>query len=193
MSQYVESYRNFQLDYGWFLVFPVLFVAAIMGAVFCVPKVREFPLDMVMLLFFILSFGYIVSYSCSYIQSQVDGPVVLLAVCITIAITIVITLYAAFAKINYNALIGTLLVVSVTMILVFMVAIFALTPIMVSIYCGLAVIIYGIYLVFITKLILGGELGDFPMDNYIIASLFLYIYIIKMFLMILRIVANAKR
>lgn len=32
----------------------------------------------------------------------------------------------------------------------------------------------------------------FPMDNYIIASLLLYVYIIKIFLMVLRIVATAK-
>lgn len=64
---------------------------------------------------------------------------------------------------------------------------------LISVYCGLAVIIYGIYLIFITKMIIGGEMGEgFPMDNYVIASLLLYVYIIKIFLMILRIVANSK-
>jgi hypothetical protein len=43
-----------------------------------------------------------------------------------------------------------------------------------------------------TKMIIKVEIEGFPMDNYIIASLLLYIYIIKMFLMILRIVANAR-
>ena len=79
------------------------------------------------------------------------------------------------------------------MFTVSIVAIITLQPIMISIYCGLAVIIYGIYLVIITKMIIGGEIGDFPMDNYVIASLFLYTYIIKIFTMILRIVANARR
>jgi len=43
----------------------------IVGLVMCVPKTHQFPIDMVLLLFFILSFGYTVSYSCSYVVEQV--------------------------------------------------------------------------------------------------------------------------
>ncbi len=87
---------------------------------------------------------------------------------------------------------GIILVVSVTMFFMGMVALFTFTPALICVYCGLAVIIYGIYLVMITKMIIGNELGGFPMDNYVIASLLLYIYIVKIFMMILRILAISK-
>jgi len=121
--------------------------------------------------------------------------VVVIAVAITLIITIAITLYAFFVKANYLVLYGILIVVSLTAILVLIIALVSMAPVMISIYCGLAVIIYGIYLVVITKMIIGGDndMVAFPLDNYIIASLFLYIYIMRMFLFILRIVANARR
>jgi FtsH-binding integral membrane protein len=125
----------------------------------------------------------------------VEGPVVLIAVAITLIITIAITLYAFFVKANYLVLFGIIIVVSVTAILVLIIALISMAPVMISIYCGLAVIIYGIYLVVVTKMVIGGdnEMVAFPLDNYIIASLILYLYIMRMFLMILRIVANSRR
>jgi len=112
---------------------------------------------------------------------------------ITFILTLAITLYAFCFRANFLVLVGVLVVVAITSFLVLMVALFSPTPVMISIYCGLGVMIYGIYLIFITKMIIGDELPGFPMDNYIIASIFLYIYIIKIFLLILRIVANSKK
>jgi FtsH-binding integral membrane protein len=194
LSQYCEPFRNFQLDYQWVTVFPVLLLMGTMATAMCVPAASKFPLDMLLLFVFILSFSYLISFSCSIVADEIPGPTVVIAIGTTVAITIALTLYAFFCKVNYALLCGIIIVVSITMFMVFMVAIFTFAPIMISIYCGLAVIIYGIYLVFITKMIIGNENMDgFPMDNYILASLFLYIYIIKMFLMILRIVANSRR
>lgn len=68
LSQYVQAYQQFQLDYAWVLVFPVLLIIGIMVAVMCVPAVRQYPIDMIMLLFFVLSYGYIISFACSAVQ-----------------------------------------------------------------------------------------------------------------------------
>jgi protein lifeguard len=111
----------------------------------------------------------------------------------TVAVVLALTLYAFFCRANFVILIGIVIVVAITMMIVGMMILFTFAPVMIMIYCGLAVIVYGIYLVIITKMIIGGEIGDFPMDNYIIASILLYIYIIKIFMMILRIVALARR
>lgn len=193
LSQYCEPFRNFQLDYVWFIVFPIILLMVSMGVAMAVPAARKFPLDMVVLLMFILSFSYMISFCCSQVVDQVQGPVVVIAIGTTVGIVIAITLYAIYCRANFVVLFGVIIVVAITMFMVAMVAIFTFEPVLISIYCGLAVIIYGIYLIFITKMIIGGEMGEgFPMDNYIIASLLLYVYIIKIFLMILRIVANAK-
>lgn len=138
------------------MVFPVIFLMACMFIAMCVPKAREFPLDMVLLLFFILSFSYIISFTCSIVTEQTPGPTVIIAIGITVGITIAITIYSFFCKANFMVLIGVLIVVCVTMFLIFIVVIFTWAPILISIYCGLAAIIYGIYLIFITKMIMGG-------------------------------------
>ncbi len=193
LSQFCQPYRDFQLDYGWFLIFPVLFVMGCMGIAVFVPKAREFPFDNILLLVFILSFGYIISYTCSYVVEEVPGPTVVIAMGATVGVVLVLTVYACLCKANFKVLIGIIMVVSVTMLMVLFVAIFTFADVLICIYCGLAVIIYGIYLVIITKMIIGGEFAEFPMDNYIIASILLYIYIVKIFMMILKIVAISRK
>jgi FtsH-binding integral membrane protein len=159
----------------------------------CVPRAREFPLDLINLLVFILSFSYLISFTCSALVDSTDGPIVPIAVGITIGVTIALTLYAFFCKGNFLIWIGVIIVVSLTASIVAIVSIFTYSNTLVMIYCGLVVVIYGIYLVIITKFIIGGDYPEFPMDNYILASLFLYIYIMKMFLYILMIVARSKK
>ena len=65
IAQYVPAYRQFQLDYAWVVVFPILLLITVMIVACCVPKARQFPLDLVMLLVFVLSFAYIMSLLCS--------------------------------------------------------------------------------------------------------------------------------
>jgi FtsH-binding integral membrane protein len=193
LSQYCQAYRDFQLDYGWFMIFPVLFVMGCMLVAMFVPKAREFPFDNILLLVFVLSFGYIISFTCSVVVEDIPGPTVVIAMGATVGVVLVLTVYAFLCRANFVVYIGIIMVVSVTMLMIGFVVIFTFADVLICIYCGLAVIIYGIYLVIITKMIIGGEFVDFPMDNYIIASILLYIYIVKIFMMILRIVAIAKR
>ena len=54
------------------------------------------------------------------------------------------------------------------------------------------VIILGVYLVVITKMIIGGEYAEFPMDSPILASLYLYIITLRMFLYIIMILGGGR-
>ena len=97
-----------------------------------------------------------ISYCCSIVVEETPGPTVVIAIGTTLLITIAITIYCFLCKANFLVLIGIVLVVAIVMMMVAIVAIFSLAPIMISIYCGLAVILYGIYIVVITKMIIGG-------------------------------------
>ncbi len=126
----------------------------------CVPTVRQFPFDLINLLVFIISFSYLISFTCSIIADSTDEPIVPIAIAITIAVTIFLTLYAFLCRGNFLILVGILIVVSVTASIVAIVSIFAYSNNALGIiYCGLVVLIYGIYLVIITKLIIGGSLN----------------------------------
>lgn len=155
----------------------------------CVPKARASPMDMIMLLIFVLSFSYIMSFFCSVIvnNSPNDSAVVPVAVLATVGITAVLTIYAFVCKGNYLIWIGIILVCAMAALVVGVSIIFTSIKALVYVYCALAVIIFGVYLVIITKSIIGGDFAEFPMDHPILASLFLYMYIMRIFLYILMI------
>ena len=66
----------------------------------------------------------------------------------------------------------------------------AWTPFLHTLYCALGTILFGIYLVIDTQLIVGGRKYSLSMDDYIAGALMLYIDIIQIFLYILSILAN---
>ena len=192
LAQYVEAYREFQLDNAWFIAIPICLIIGIAVVTCCVPASRVFPLDMIMLLMFVLSFGYIVSMACSALVDDGDGPVVPIAVGATMAITITITIYAFLCKGNFVAWIGIVLVAAAAALVIGITAIFVDLPALIYVYCSLIILILSIYLVFITKMIIGGDFPEFPIDNYILASLFLYLYIMRIFMYILMILGARK-
>lgn len=59
-------------------------------------------------------------------------------------------------------------------------------PFLGNLYCCLGVILFGIYLVIDTQMIIGGKRLELSTDDYIAAALLLYIDIIQIFLYILQ-------
>ena len=116
-----------------------------------------------------------------------------LAIAGTVAITLALTLYAFFCKGHYLIWMGILLISLSAMFVIGITAIFVRLPVLIFVLCGLGLIIYGIYLVIITKMIIDNSLGGFPLDSAIIASVFLYIYIMRIFLYILALLGAAKK
>ena len=152
---------------------------------FCAKRARKFPIDLILMLAFVMCFSYIVSFCCSAVANSTDQPLVPIAIATTVAIALALTLYAFLCKGHWKLWLGILLVCcSVSFVLVIS-SFFVRMPAIFTIICCLGVLIYGIYLVFVTKMVIGGEIPGFPMDAPIIASLLLYIYITRIFLMIL--------
>ena len=187
VSQYVEAFRNFQLEYWWVMFFPLILLVVTVIVACCVESARKPPLDLVMLLVFVLSFSYLVSMSCSAVVDVVDGPIVPLAIGATVGITFLLTLYAFFCKGNFVIMIGIVIVLIPVLIVLCLMSFFFYLPWLTVAICSIAIVIFGIYLVFITKMIIGGEMEGFPLDTAILASLFLYIYTMRIFLYILMI------
>jgi protein lifeguard len=184
-SQYSEAYRNFQLDNIAPLIIAVVLMIVVMVVAACVKKARRFPIDMVLLLFFILSFSYLMSFCCSAVVQSSDEPVVPLAIGATIAVALGLTAYAFFCKGNWALWIGLLVVCGSIGFVIGISLIFVRLEGLVILFCVIGLLIYGIYLVILTKMIIGKEIEGFPMDAPIIASLFLYIYIMRIFMYLL--------
>lgn len=65
-------------------------------------------------------------------------------------------------------------------------SIFAWSPFLNNLYCSLGVILFGIYLIIDTQLIIGGKRLAISLDDYVVGALLLYIDIIQIFLYLLQ-------
>lgn len=135
--------------------------------IFCSPIGRRSPFNLICLFIFTVCEAWVVSYSTSYvIYVQGDPITVVIAASMTLGtcpkylgITVGLTLYAVFIRFtlkHFLVMAGIIVVVFFAMLMVAIVSIFTYSPVLTNIYCGLGVIVFGIYLVFDTKLIIGG-------------------------------------
>ena len=93
------------------------------------------------------------------VVNSTEGPVVPLAMGATVAITLVLTIYAFLCNGNFIIWLGILLVlVPVAIVLGLMLWVFYFRALII-VFGVIAIIIFGIYLVIVTKMIIG---GDFP-------------------------------
>jgi hypothetical protein len=56
------------------------------------------------------------------------------------------------------------------------------SPLLHLIYITISIIVYGLYLIYDTQLIMGGRQNELDIDDYIIAALMIYVDIIVLFL-----------
>jgi FtsH-binding integral membrane protein len=110
----------------------------------------------------------------------------------TLAIVTALTLYAMFTKSDFTVKFGIIIVILVAMLILGIVSIFAWSPFLDNLYCCLGVILFGIYIVMDTQMIMGGKRLQLSMDDYVVGALILYIDIIQIFLYILEMLSKKK-
>jgi FtsH-binding integral membrane protein len=73
-----------------------------------------------------------------------------------------------------------------------LVCMFSSSPFLNNLLCALGVIIFGIYIIIDTQMIIGSHKYGIGMDDYILGALILYIDIIQLFLYILRLLSKNR-
>ena len=58
------------------------------------------------------------------------------------------------------------------------------------IFCGIGILIYSIYLLIDTQLVMGGKRYQLEIDDYILGAMILYVDIIMIFLYLIRLFGN---
>ncbi len=160
-----------------------------MYALGCYVKVaRKVPLNFILLAIFTIAESYVVSF----IASIYDTQTVLIAGGLTAAIVIALTLYAIFTKTDFTTCGGILLVCLVALVVGGIFAMFIRNRWLNLVLSILGVILFGIYLVYDTQLVIGKNKRKFSIDDYIIAAMNLYIDIIQIFLYLLSILGNSS-
>ena len=168
------------------LVFLIIFliVTIVVCCVFscCRETARTVPINYILL----FSFTLCMSFYCFLLCSFYDTSLVISAALLTFGATVGLTVYAAKTKTDFTFcgafLFAFLFVLVLTAILFWWVR-FSVFFLM------LGVLVYSLYLIYDTQLILGNKTFQYNVDDYCLAALNLYIDIIYMFIKILQIIA----
>jgi FtsH-binding integral membrane protein len=149
---------------------------------------QSHPLNLVLLGFFTVGVSLTVGISCAF----TNGLIVLEALLLTATVVLSLTAYTYWASKNgydFNFL-GPILFVSVIVLVVFglIQAIFPLGPLSTAIYGGLGSLVFSVYIVYDTD----NLIKRFSYDEYIWASVALYLDIINLFLSILQLLRSLQ-
>ncbi|KNC24801.1 hypothetical protein FF38_00990 [Lucilia cuprina] len=149
----------------------------------CCPQVRrKMPANYICLAIFTLAKGFLLGV----VSSIYDPMTVLTAVGITAAVCFALTLFAMQTKWDFTVMGGFLLVVLVMFLIFSLFMFFFQTHVMKLIYCSLGVLIFSLYLLYDTQLMLGGKHQySVSPDEYVFAALNLYLDIVQIFMYIL--------
>lgn len=183
-----DSFQQFQRDNVWLVIVCAVVTLITIYALACYRKIaRSVPINYILLLVFTLAESYIVSY----IASQYNVDTVLIAAGLTVGMVVGLTLYAIFTKTDFTKCGGILVVCLVVFIIGGIIMIFIRNFWARIIYACIGVILFGIYLVFDTQLVIGKNSRMYSIDDYVMAAANLYIDIIQIFLFLLQIVGMA--
>lgn len=192
LSIYSISFLRFQLENGWLIILSFIVTAILPCLGLCFSELfRTVPTNYI----FLFTFTFFESYIVSFICGITNPRLVLMAAAMTFAMVFGLTLYAMTTKRDITLQGGFILILGLSVLLLAIFALFTSNPIVHILISSLWVLIFGIYLVYDTQLILGNGELKLSVDDYIWASFMLYLDIINLFLnllQILRIVSNNK-
>lgn len=115
------------------------------------------------------------------------------AAMITLVVTVALTLFAFQTKVDFTAM-GGILFVAVIILMVFgIVCMFFPGKTMIMVYASLGALIFSIYIVYDTQMMLGGDHKySISPEEYVFAALNLYMDIVNLFIYILTIIGASR-
>ncbi|XP_050075075.1 protein lifeguard 1-like isoform X2 [Anopheles maculipalpis] len=150
---------------------------------------RKAPMNFIFLTLFTLAQAFLLGVTTANFSSQE----VMLAVGITAAVCLGLTLFAFQTKWDFTVMGGILFVAALILMLFGLIAIFFPGKTITLVYASAGALIFSIYLVYDTQLMLGGEHKySISPEEYIFAALNLYLDIVNIFLYILTIIGATR-
>lgn len=173
---------------------PIFWVCFGISIVLLIPLIcsksvaRQVPVNYILLFIWTFCLSYMVAVCCSVY----DKNIVFTAAAMTCGATIALTIYACTTKNDFTTC-GGILFMTVFLLFIFMIFSFFFKSFYEPFSCLLGVIVYSIYLVMNTQLVMGKLGVAYDTEDYIIAAMNIYIDIIQIFLRILELAARQRR
>ena len=181
-SMYSTTFKKFQIENTYLLFFCIIVSFIVLIMLLCFKSLsRKVPTNYILLFIFSFAEAYMVSFLCSVS----DTKTVLIALVMTLGVTGALTFYAITTKTDFTMKGGLIYILSISLFFIVIFSIFTSNSIVKIIISGIIVVIYGIFLIYDTQLIIGGMKHSLDMDEYIVGALILYIDIITLFVEIL--------
>ncbi|KAL4461429.1 hypothetical protein ABPG72_015550 [Tetrahymena utriculariae] len=179
-----QKFRNFQMNnFGLMIAALVVNIICLLVLICSRDQARKVPNNYILLGVFTLCESYLVSFICG----MTNPKIVFLAALFTMAIFLSLTLYACTTKSDFTTMGGTLYVIGMGLFVFGIFLIFTNNNVMHLIYATACAVLFGFYILYDTQLIIGNKSYKYSIDDYIIASLELYMDIIGLFLQLLEI------
>ncbi|KAL4500571.1 hypothetical protein ABPG72_002995 [Tetrahymena utriculariae] len=197
LSMYVIQFQSFQIEYYAILFLALgLIIFTQISAFASRNAARKVPLNYILLLLFTVSWAYIVSFLCGGFSINQDGTynqknqmIIFLSVIVTFSIVLSLTFLAYATSIDFQ-LKGTICSILGAALAIISLLICIGFPFIYITYSLLSGITFGFYLVFDLNAIMDGKYEDITLDDYIIASMLIYVDVIMLFLRILEILSR---
>ncbi|TMS06883.1 Protein lifeguard 3 [Larimichthys crocea] len=185
---FVEPVKMFVIRYpGFYWASLVVYFVVYCILVCCKEPRRRFPWNIVLLGVFTIA----LSYMTGTISSYYETTAVFIAIGVTAVVCIAVTIFCFQTKVDFTSCGGFLCIASILLMIIGIVTAIVLSfqyvPWLHMLYAGIGAIIYTLFLVYNTQLLIGNrELAISP-EEYIYGALSLYIDIVHIFLFILQV------
>lgn len=185
-----EPTKRWVYHNSWLFFLALVVVLISMITLACCGEVRRrSPTNFILLAVFTVAEAFLLAVT----SAAYEAIEVLMAVGITAAVCLALTLFAFQTKYDFT-MCGGFLLVSVVILLIFgIVAIFVQNRIVSLVYASLGALIFSMYLVYDTQLMMGGKHKySISPEEYVFAALNLYVDIINIFIYILTIIGASR-
>ena len=188
-----STVKNFVASNMWLMWTSLALSFTFMIIFACFPSLmRKYPLNYFILFLFTATEGLFIGLICSTYSVQS----VLMAVATVTAVVLALTLFAVQTKFDFTGW-GPYLLVATLVLLVFgLILLFVKdsSGTAQKIYAGIGALLFSMYLVYDTQLIVGGShrKHQFSVDDYAVAAICLYIDIIQLFMYILALFGDRR-
>ncbi|KAH8285681.1 hypothetical protein KR054_012339 [Drosophila jambulina] len=185
-----QGTRNFAQNNMWLFWVSLGVMLVTMLCMACCESVRrQTPTNFIFLGLFTAAQSFLMGVSATrYAPREV-----LLAVGITAAVCLALTLFAWQTKYDFTMMGGVLIACMVVFLIFGIVAMFMKGKIITLVYASIGALLFSVYLIYDTQLMMGGEHKySISPEEYIFAALNLYLDIINIFMYILTIIGASR-
>ena len=177
-----EEAKQYAMTHKWIgLVIVLCSLIPLCSLACCQSVARMFPINLILLAVFAILQGC----ALGFIGASIQTVVILIAVGITGIVVIGLTIFAFQTRIDFTVFTGGMLALLLTLLAIGIIAAIVRVHWLSMLYAALGTLVFSIYIIIDTQLIMGGKTVEISPEEYVLAVLHLYIDIIQLFFMVL--------